>query len=83
MLILILLLHSGTKNSVDYVDASVVDIKCSNLVDVIVGKFFYGSQDSESFECFKCSLEKVILLFLWHRVSIMMWFVVVCHNSNM
>ena len=83
MLILILLLHSGTKNSVDCVDASVVDIKCSNLADVIVGKFFYGLQDSECFECFKCSLEKVILLFLWHRVSIMMWFVVVCHNSNM
>ena len=40
MLILILLLHSGTKNSVDCVDASVVDIKCSNLADVIVGKFF-------------------------------------------
>ena len=43
MLILILLFHSGTKNSVDCVDASIVDIKCSNLVDVIVGNFFDGS----------------------------------------
>ena len=43
MLILILLLHSGTKSSVDCVDAFVVDIKCSNLADVIVGKFFDGS----------------------------------------
>ena len=83
MLISILLLHSGTENSVDCVDDSVVDIKCSNLADVIVEKFFDGSQDSESSECFKCPLEKVILLFLWHRVSIKMWFVVVCHNYNM
>ena len=83
MLILILLLHTGTKNNVDYVDDSVVDIKCSNLVDVTIEKSFDGSQDRESSECFKCSLEKVILLFLWHRVSIMMWFVVVCRNSDM
>ena len=43
MLILILLLHSGTKNNVGCVDDSVVDIKCSNLADVIVKKFFDGS----------------------------------------
>ena len=83
MLILILLLNTGSENSVDCVDDSVVDIKYSNLANVIVEKFFDGSQDSESFECFKCPLEKVILLFLWHRVSIKMWFVVVCRNSNM
>ena len=75
MLILILLLHIGTENNVDCVDDSAVDIKCSNLADVTVEKSFDGSQDSESTECFKCPLEKVILSFLWRRVSIMMWFV--------
>ena len=75
MLILILLLHTGTKNNVDYLDDSVIDIKCSNLADITVEKSFDGSQDSESTECFKCPLEKVILSFLWRRVSIMMWFV--------
>ena len=75
MLILILLLHSGTENSVDCVDDSAVDIKCSNLADVTVEKSFDGSQDSESTECFKFPLEKVILSFLWCRVSITMWFV--------
>ena len=83
MLILILLLNTGSENSVDCVDDSVVDIKYSNLADVTVEKSFDGSQDSESTECFKCPLEKVILLFLWRRVSIKMWFVVVCHSSNM
>ena len=72
---MILLLHTGTKNNVDCVDDSAVDIKCSNLADVTVEKSFDGSQDSESTECFKCPLEKVILSFLWRRVSIMMWFV--------
>ena len=75
MLILFLLLHIGTENNVDCVDDSAVDIKCSNLADVTVEKSFDGSQDSESTECFKCPLEKVILSFLWRRVSIMMWFV--------
>ncbi|KAK9988646.1 hypothetical protein SO802_028885 [Lithocarpus litseifolius] len=51
---------SGTENSVDCVDDSVVDIKCSNLVDVTVEKSFDGSQDNESFECFKRPLEKLI-----------------------
>ena len=83
MLILILLLHTGTKNNIDCVDDSVVDIKCSNLADVIVEKSFDGSQDSESSKCFKCPLEKVILSFLWHKVSIKMWFVAVSRNSNM
>ena len=46
MLILILLLHTGTKNNVDYIDDSVIDIKCSNLADITVEKSFDGSQDS-------------------------------------
>ena len=83
MLILILLLHTGTKNNVDYVDDSVVDIKCSNLVDVTIEKSFDGSQDRESSECFKFPLEKVIISFLWHKVSIKMWLVAVSRNSNM
>ena len=49
MLILILLLHTSTKNNIDRVDDSVVEIKCSNLADVTVEKSFDGSQDSESF----------------------------------
>ena len=61
MLILILLLHRGFENSVDHVDDSVVDIKCSNLVDATIEKSFDGSQDNESSKCFKCPLEKVIL----------------------
>ena len=64
MLILILLLYTGSTYSVDCVDDSVVDIKCSNLVDVTVEKVFDGSQDNESSEGFKCPLEKVILSFL-------------------
>ena len=83
MLILILLLHTGTKNNVDYVDDFVVDIKCSNLVDVTIEKSFDGSQDRESSECFKFPLEKVIISFLWHKVSIKMWLVAVSRNSNM
>ena len=46
MLILILLLHTGTKNNVDYIDDSVIDIKCSNLADITVEKSFDSSQDS-------------------------------------
>ena len=53
-----LVLHTVFENSVD---DSVVDIKCSNLVDVTVEKSFDGSQDNETSECFKCPLEKVIL----------------------
>ena len=83
MLISILLLCTGTENSVDCVDDFVVDIKCSNLVDVTIEKSFDGSQDRESSECFKFPLEKVIISFLWHKVSIKMWYVVVCCNSNM
>ena len=64
MLILILLLHTSSENSVDCVDDSVIDIKCSNLVDITVEKSFDGSQDNESSECFKCPLENVILSFL-------------------
>ncbi|KAM3701607.1 hypothetical protein ACB098_05G185600 [Castanea mollissima] len=55
-----------TENSVDCVDDSVVDIKCSNLVYVTVEKSFDGSQDSESSECFKCPLEKVYHIGLLH-----------------
>ena len=46
MLILILLLHTGTKNNVDYIDDSVIDIKYSNLADITVENSFDGSQDS-------------------------------------
>ena len=46
MLILILLLHTGTKNNVDYIDDSVIDIKYSNLADITVEKSFDGSRDS-------------------------------------
>ena len=46
MLVLILLLHTGTKNNVDYIDDSVIDIKYSNLADITVEKSFDGSQDS-------------------------------------
>ena len=83
MLILILLLHRGFENSVDHVDDSVVDIKCSNLVDATIEKSFDGSQDNESSKCFKCPLEKAILSFLWLRASIKMCIVVVSSNSSM
>ena len=53
-----LVLHTGFENNVD---DFVVDIKWSNLADVIAEKSFDGSQDNESSECFKCPLEKVIL----------------------
>ena len=56
-----LVLHTGFENSLDCVDDFVVDIKWSNLADVIAEKSFDGSQDNESSECFKCPLEKVIL----------------------
>ena len=78
MLILILLLLTGTRNSVDCVDGSIVeDIECFDLADVTFERSFDGSQDNESSECFKCPLEKVILSFLWHRASIKMCIVVV------
>ena len=84
MLIWILLLLTGTRNSVDCVDGSIVeDIECFDLVDVTLERSFDGSQDNESFECFKCPLEKVILSFLWHRASIKTCIVVVSTNSNM
>ena len=84
MLIWILLLLTGTRNSVDCVDGSIVeDIECFDLVDVTLERSFDGSQDNESSECFKCPLEKVILSFLWHRASIKTCIVVVSTNSNM
>ena len=65
MLILILLLHTGTRNTVNCVDDSIVkDIKCSNLAGVTLERSFDGSQDNESSKCFKCPSEKAILSFL-------------------
>ena len=84
MLILILLLHIGTRNTVNCVDGSIVkDIKCSNLAGVTLERSFDGSQDNESSKCFKCPLEKAILSFLWLRASIKMCIVVVSSNSSM
>ena len=84
MLILILLLHTSTRNTVNYVDGSIVkDIECSNLASVTLERSFDGSQDNESSKCFKCPLEKAILSFLWLRASIKMCIVVVSSNSSM
>ena len=55
MLILILLLHTGTRNTINCVDGSIVkDIECSNLAGVTLERSFDGSQDNESSKCFKC-----------------------------
>ena len=59
----------------DSLDDSVAGgIECFDLANATVERSFDGLQDNESSECFKFPLEKVILLLLWPRAFILVWF---------
>jgi hypothetical protein len=76
---LTLLTDTGTGNSADSIDDCVVgDIECSGFADVTIERSFDGLRDNGSSQCFKFPQEKVILLLLWRRASLLglclVWF---------